>query len=428
MRAGSMRRIAAVTGATLCVAALTAAPAHAAPLSAPPNAAPPNGVTLFAPNAVPKVEAVDEPSAVEVGVRFRPAVDGLVTGLRFYQGAGNTGPHVGNLWSSGGSSRAQVTFDETSTTGWRTARFTPPAQVTAGTTYIVSYFAPNGHYAADAHYFDKPLTTGPLSAPAIGNGVFRYGSTSGFPTSSFNATNYWVDPIFLPTGGAPSTFSFFTKADTPANPDWDDASDVELGLTFSSDVAGTVTALRFYKGPRNTGEHTGSLWNPDGSLLATATFSKESRSGWQTLTFSPPVAISAGTRYVASYHASVGFYSVNLEAFANFGPDSGPLHAAARASTYHAGAGFPDTATNHNYWVDVVFKPAPGASPSPSASAPTGSAPPSATAGGTGGGSGSLPVTGAAAGLLATGGLLLAAVGTVLFVAYRRRDAVKFVA
>jgi hypothetical protein len=33
------------------------------------------------------------------------------------------------------------------------------------------------------------------SATAGGNGVYRYGA-SGFPDSSFNATNYWVDVIF----------------------------------------------------------------------------------------------------------------------------------------------------------------------------------------------------------------------------------------
>jgi hypothetical protein len=29
-----------------------------------------------------------------------------------------------------------------------------------------------------------------------GNGVFQYGSSSVFPTNSYNATNYWVDVVF----------------------------------------------------------------------------------------------------------------------------------------------------------------------------------------------------------------------------------------
>src|SRR6266487_3119528 len=64
----------------------------------------------------------------------------------------------------------------------------------------------------------------------------------------------------------------------------------------------------------------------------------------------------------------------------------------------------------------------------PVTSTPTGTASPS-QAGGTGGGSGgSLPVTGANAGMLAGAGLLLVAVGAMLFVVRRRRDATKFVA
>jgi hypothetical protein len=30
------------------------------------------------------------------------------------------------------------------------------------------------------------------------NGVYSYGSSSGFPSSSYNATNYWVDVLFNP--------------------------------------------------------------------------------------------------------------------------------------------------------------------------------------------------------------------------------------
>jgi hypothetical protein len=29
------------------------------------------------------------------------------------------------------------------------------------------------------------------------NGVYRYGSAPGFPTSSYNNTNYWVDVVFM---------------------------------------------------------------------------------------------------------------------------------------------------------------------------------------------------------------------------------------
>ena len=34
-------------------------------------------------------------------------------------------------------------------------------------------------------------------------------------------------------------------------------------MKFRSDVAGQVTALRFYKGSGNTGTHVGHLWTAD---------------------------------------------------------------------------------------------------------------------------------------------------------------------
>ena len=69
------------------------------------------------------------------------------------------------------------------------------------------------------------------------------------------------------------------------------AGAIELGVTFTADVAGTVTGIRFYKGPKNTGTHTGSLWNASGSRLATGTFSGETATGWQQVTFSGPVPV-----------------------------------------------------------------------------------------------------------------------------------------
>ena len=38
--------------------------------------------------------------------------------------------------------------------------------------------------------------TAPSSASSGGNGLYAYGSASAFPTSSYNATNYYVDVIF----------------------------------------------------------------------------------------------------------------------------------------------------------------------------------------------------------------------------------------
>ena len=62
----------------------------------------------------------------------------------------------------------------------------------------------------------------------------------------------------------------------------------------SSDVFGAITGVRFYKAAANTGTHIGSLWTADGQRLAQATFTGETASGWQTVTFASPGPGPAG--------------------------------------------------------------------------------------------------------------------------------------
>ena len=47
-----------------------------------------------------------------------------------------------------------------------------------------------------------------------------------------------------------------------------------------------------------------------GTKLATGTFTNESTQGWEQLNFATPVAVTAGTTYVASYYDPNGHYSV----------------------------------------------------------------------------------------------------------------------
>ena len=83
------------------------------------------------------------------------------------------------------------------------------------------------------------------------------------------------------------------------------------------------------QGRANTGAHVGHLWTAGGALLAEATFTGESASGWQEITLSPAVAISANTTYVASYHADSGYFAFDGGFFAAAGVDAPPLHALA---------------------------------------------------------------------------------------------------
>ena len=156
--------------------------------------------------------------------------------------------------------------------------------------------------------------------------------------------------------------SLFPATATPALISSGDASAVELGLKFKSDVAGSVTGVRFYKATNNTGTHTGHLWSASGTLLASVTFTSETASGWQRATFSTPVAISANTTYVVSYHTDTGNYSKDQGFFTSSGYDANPLHAPSDAAAggngvYVYGASAFPTSTYFatNYWVDVIF-------------------------------------------------------------------------
>ena len=160
--------------------------------------------TIWASNATPANPSINDPDAVELGVKFTAEMDGTVRGVRFYKGAGNTGTHVGDLWSATGTLLATGTFTGETASGWQTLIFASPVTVTAGQVYVASYLAPNGHYAGDGGYFNAgPYDNSPLHAlanngPAGGNGVYRYGTSTGFPTASYNGANYWVDALFTP--------------------------------------------------------------------------------------------------------------------------------------------------------------------------------------------------------------------------------------
>ncbi len=56
--------------------------------------------TIWPSTAQPGIPDSGPDSSVEIGVKFRADQNGFITGIRFYKGVGNTGTHVGNLWSS----------------------------------------------------------------------------------------------------------------------------------------------------------------------------------------------------------------------------------------------------------------------------------------------------------------------------------------
>ncbi|MBY2910195.1 DUF4082 domain-containing protein [Rhizobium leguminosarum] len=421
----------------------------------------PAGETLFTGSEGPTGGSFNDNTAMELGMKFVASANGTISGIRYYKAAGDTSVHTGSIWRADGTLVATVTFTNESLSGWQTATFSTPLQITAGATYVASYHT-TGSYVATAGYFNTAHTNGSLTALAGTNGVYAVGSGSTFPTQSYQSSNYWVDVVFnqstgntvpvaandngyttyantalsitaanllandsdsdgdplnitgangavngtvtfnsqtnsviftpnsgytgvasfsysisdghggtasatvsltvnsQPGGG--TTSSLFTSADTSGAAAANDANSVELGVKFIASANGQITGLTYYKSAQDTGTHVGSLWTTSGQLLGQATFINETGSGWQTVSFTQPINVTAGVTYVASYHSN-GFYSATANYFTT-DYTSGALTAPASSVSggngvyaYGTGSLFPTASYNaSNYWVDVLYQ------------------------------------------------------------------------
>ena len=148
--------------------------------------------------------------------------DGSITGVRFYKEADNTGSHTGSLWTAGRHPAGHRDVHERDRQGWQELDFSSPVAVTAGTTYVASYFTSTGYPAYTTGGLASAVTNGPLTALA-GGGVYAYGSSNTFPTSTYNNKNYWVDVVYSPTSapapGAPAGVSA-TAGNASATVSW----------------------------------------------------------------------------------------------------------------------------------------------------------------------------------------------------------------
>ncbi len=223
------------------------------------------------------------PWSYEFGTRVTVASPVYLTAVRFFKNAGETGTHVGRLWSSAGAQLAQVTFANETTSGWQQQSFATPYQLQPGNTYTISVNA-NVVFGATTSGLATAITSGPLQSVADGgNGVF--GSAAGvFPTSSWSASNYFVDPVVSPT--IPLTVT----AQTPSPGSTGLSPNVKPTATFSraidtSTLSGTTFTLK-------AGSQT---------VASTVTYDTATRRA--TLTPSSPLAL--GTTYTATLAASI---------------------------------------------------------------------------------------------------------------------------
>jgi len=154
-------------------------------------------VSLFSSSATPAQPVANDPNAVEVGVQFQSSVAGTITAIRFYRASPTAAGAKVDLWSATGTllGTGTIPTGSGSTPGWVVVPLAQPVAIEAGVTYVASYYTSNGGYAATNNYFTSPFTQGPLTAL---EGVYQYGTGGGFPTSTWQNSNYWVDVVFTP--------------------------------------------------------------------------------------------------------------------------------------------------------------------------------------------------------------------------------------
>jgi hypothetical protein len=183
-------------------------------------------------------------------------------------------------------------------------------------------------------------TAGLTLGPSVGRDTIHV-TANGVGSVDFSATTI-QDTVF--------------SAQTPVVPNATDGVGYELGMKFKTAEAGTVTAIRYWKAPSETGTHVGRIWSSAGTLLASVTFSGESASGWQIQPLATPIAIQGNTTYVVSVNANL-YYVATIGGLGS-SVINGYLSSVADGANglYGSSGNFPGSSyQNSNYFRDVSF-------------------------------------------------------------------------
>ena len=276
------------------------------------KATPPSGqcpCSIWTDSTIPATSDGGDTAAVNLGVKFTAnAHAGYISGIRFYKASTNTGTHTGYLWTSTGTVLATGTFTNESTQGWEELDFSSPVQISAGTTYVAGYSAPNGHYAIQSSGLASAVSNGPVTALASG-GVYAYGAPGTFPNSTYKSSNYWVDVVYEPTNSAPVVSAAYPSGGATSVP-----VSSSLKVTFS-------TAIQ-------SGSATLALTDANGNAV---TGSTTLNGAGTTLTFTPSSSLTAGMTYTvnvsgATSTGGVAMASPETYQFVTSGGKRLPLH------------------------------------------------------------------------------------------------------
>lgn len=318
-------------------------------------ASPPQGIraaSFYVSRAPSLPDYNDAGHSWELGLSFTTSAHGQITALRYYKSPSETGAHTGRLWdvTSGTPVQlAEVNFANETSSGWQQQGLPIPVPVRPGRRYLVSVNA-NQRFALTAGGLANAITAGSLTADTA-NGM--YGPLGGCPTTPHpNKNEYFRDVIFTPVQ------TLFTTQ-MPASGNLTDNVDYELGMKFTVRRKGWITAIRYWRSPSDTGvTHVGKIWDANGSLLESVTFTDETASGWQEQALTTPRPIEGATQYVVSVNVH-RYFPDTLNGLAAPAVSNGDLTAVVGGGLYNTVVGqYPQSSyMNGNYFRDVVFVP-----------------------------------------------------------------------
>ncbi|MBS0659113.1 MAG: DUF4082 domain-containing protein [Verrucomicrobia bacterium] len=126
--------------------------------------------------------------------------------------------------------------------------------------------------------------------------------------SGFDPSPATVGAFVITAPPPPGTSSSLFAALNPSpSGDANGGAGYELGVRLRAEVAGKLTAVRYYRVPGESGSHMARVWSTAGTLRASADFAGETVSGWQQVALNPPLIVAAGETFVVSVNSNTDY-------------------------------------------------------------------------------------------------------------------------
>lgn len=245
-------------------------------------------------------------STGEFGIKFMVLYAANVSGVTFYKASSESGMHTVKLWSAGGALLASAVVPLESASGYQTAWFTTAFALTVNAVYTVSVNLYTTAGFASGVYASSTLDESGVLATVPNAGVY-ISSIGSFPSSG-SSSNYYVSPLIDVAPTASPIPSRLFAPTTLASDATIQIGTWELGVRFWVRSAAVITGVSYYNAGDNAAVHTARLWNARTQVqVASAVFTNEQQSAWNTVMFPSPIVLNATDSYIVSYNCNNSF-------------------------------------------------------------------------------------------------------------------------